>query len=296
MDYQTILYDVDEFGIARITFNRPDKMNALSWQLLEEMDGALVKSEKDDKVKVIILKGAGRCFSSGFDLTVEPHVGDEPRGRKDPSWKGSLWNCRAHTLGHADYLFRIYDLWKPVISQVHGYCLGGATETATMCDITVISDDCWYGYPPTRYQNVGDVMAHHAWEVGPKKAFELQMGRILTGKECLEWGLATYCFPEEELEAKTAKIAKRIAIMDPELLMLHKSMLHRTLDIMGFRLAEYNSAEYDTFGKARRAMHTSPEWERWNQMKKELGTSKALKKMNEPFGGLKPGPLWDNPL
>ena len=290
MDYKLILYDVGEFGIARITLNNPERMNPLSWEMLSELDNALVTAEKDDNVKVIVIKGAGRCFSSGYELG-RTLIGDEPRGRKAEEWQGSLWNSRAHTSGHADYWFRVWDMWKIVISQVHGYCFGGATELATICDLMVISDNCWYGYPITRYQNVGDVGAHNAWHVGLKRAMELQLGRILTGKEAYEWGLANYCFPAEELEEQTTKIAKRVAIMDPELLMLHKTMVHRTFEVMGFRTAEYYSAEYDTFGHARRSMRKIPEYEKWNELKDKYGLGKALKMMHKPFGGLMPGGL-----
>jgi len=291
VDYKLILYDLDEYGIARVTLNNPETMNALSWAMLAELDNAFVTAEKDDDVKLIIIKGAERCFSSGFNLATQAHVGDEPRGKKDEAWRGSLWNCRAHTLCHADYSFRIWDLWKIVISQVHGYCLGGATELASICDLMVISEDCWWGYPITRFNNVGDVQAHNAWHVGLKRAMEIQLGRILTGKEAHEWGLANYCFPADELEEQTTRIARRIAIMDPELLMLHKTLVHRTFDVTGFRTAEYNSAEYDTFGKARRKMRRVPADVQWNEYKRKYGLAKTLKMMHEPFGGLKPGGL-----
>jgi enoyl-CoA hydratase len=296
MDYKLILYNVDEQGIARITFNDPQRLNPLSWAMYAEIDNALVAAEKDNQVKVIVLKGAGRCFSTGGDLGAGHRAGDEPKGIRGEAWRGSLWNGRAHTTGQADYAFRIWDLWKPTICQVHGYCLGAATELALVSDIVTVAEDCLWGYPIARYQNTGTIQVLNAWHVGPKKAMEMQMGRVLTGKEASEWGLANYSFPAEQLEEKTDKIAKRLAIMDAELLMLHKTMLHRTFDMMGWRTAAYVGSEYDAFGHARRAMRQIPDWQRWQEYKAKFGVGKAIKMMHEPFGGMKPGPLDENPL
>lgn len=296
MDYKLILYDVDENGIARITLNDPERMNALSWSMLAELDNALVTAEKDDKVRVIIIKGTGRCFTSGYDLEAKPFAGDEPKGRKAEEWHGSLWNSRAHVQGHADNWFRIWDLWKIVISQVHGVCFAGACELALICDLMTISENCRFGNPVNRFMNVGDVQAFYAWHVGLKRAMDLQMGRILSGKDACEWGFANYCFSEEELEEQTTKIAKRIAIMDPELLMLHKTMVHRTFDMMGFKTSSYLAAEYDSFGHARMAMRQIPDWTKFTEAREKHGLAQALKEIHKPFGGLKPGGLNENPL
>ena len=149
MAYKKIIYIVDKDGIARIILNVPERMNPLGWPLLAELDRALKEAEKDDNVKVIIIKGAGRCFSAGYDLVAGHGTGEEPRGRKE--YGNSVWNSRAHVQGHIRYWFNIWNLWKPVIAQVHGYCLAGACELAAICDLIVISEDCRFGYPVTRW-------------------------------------------------------------------------------------------------------------------------------------------------
>ena len=132
MAYEKIIYAVDEDGIARITLNEPEKMNPLGWPLLAELDNALKEAEKDDNAKVIVIKGAGRSFSSGYDLAAGGFFsGEEPRGRKSYGTEG-VWNSRAHVQGHISYWFNIWNLWKPVIAQVHGYWLAGASALASI--------------------------------------------------------------------------------------------------------------------------------------------------------------------
>jgi len=277
LDYRNILYDIDARGIARITLNNPEKMNGLSWELLAELDDALKVAEKDDAVRVIIIRGAGRCFSAGLDLTDPFFGGGEPRGRE--SYPDSVWNSRAHVQGHVEYWFNIWNLWKPVIAQVHGYCLAGASELACICDLMVISEDCRFGYPPVRFMAAGDAIALYAWHAGLKVAKEMAFGRILSGAECVHYGFANYCFPEAKLEAETAKIAERIAHIHPELLSITKRQMCRLFDIRGFRVSVEYGGEFDTIS------HRGQDYG-FAQAVRELGLTAALKQLNEPWGGV----------
>lgn len=108
-------------------------------------------------------------------------------------------------------------------------------------------------------------------------------------------GLSNLLFPGRRSGEQTTQIAKRIAIMEPELLMLHKTLVHRTFDLMGFRISCYYGAEYDSMGHARNAMRRNPHYQEWLKLVAEVGISKALKKMHERFGGLKAGGLNEYP-
>lgn len=285
------LYEVDKHGIATVTFNRPERMNALCWPLMDEFETLLKAAEKDPAVRVIILRGAGRCFSVGFDFQEEdmtkaaPGVGVadgtlEPRGV--PDYGRGVWNSRAHVQEHVRYDQLVWGLWRPVIAQVHGYALGGASTMAVVSDLTMIADDAKLGYPPTRWLASGDNPAIYSFAAGLKKAKEMSFGRLVSGKEAAEWGLANYSMPESELEERTREEARRIAQIEPELLMLNKMVVNRTWEIMGIKTAMEISGEYDTI------CHISGTIVRFRKaLEANNGVLRdTLKDLNKPWGGV----------
>ena len=153
-EYRTILYEVER-GRARITLNRPEKLNALSLELQEELNRALWDADNDTAVHAVIIKGNGRAFSAGYDLSPAARAEtDAPaedgdytavyRGRR--SFDDDAWQLeRAQRLRMA-----IFDMHKPVIAQIHGYCLAGGTDIALLCDILIAADDATIGFPPAR--------------------------------------------------------------------------------------------------------------------------------------------------
>ena len=185
-----------------------------------------------------------------------------------------------HVQGHIKYWFEIRNLWKPVIAQAHGYCFAGASELALICDLLCISEDCRFGYPRTRWMSTGDTIALYAWHVGLKLAKEMAFGRILSGKECAQYGIANYAFPADRLEEETTKVARRIAQIHPDLLALSKVGVNYTFDIMGFRTSLEISGEMDTVS------HFGPSYGFREAVEKYGGLSAALKKLNEPWGGV----------
>ena len=277
MAYEKILYNVDGDGICRITLNDSERMNPLGWKMLAELDTALKEAEHDEAAKVIIIKGAGRCFSAGYDLGRGAATGEEPRGRED--YGRSIWNSRAHVQGHIEYWFNIWNMWKPVIAQVHGFCLAGATELACICDLMVVSENLRFGYPPTRFMASGDMIGVFSWHAGLKVAKEMSFGRILSGEECVRYNFANYSFPTDKLEEETTKIAKRIAAIHPELLSLSKRAVNRTFDIRGFRISCEYSGEFDSLSHFGQGYG-------YREAIEKYGLSEGLKKLNEPWGGV----------
>jgi enoyl-CoA hydratase len=284
-------YAVDTDGICTITFNRPDIMNAFSWPMMEELKAALEGAEKDTAAHVIILKGAGRCFSVGYDFretppdVIRPGMGPsdgshDPRGV--PDYGRGIWNSRAHVQGHIEYEKLIWGLWKPVIAQVHGYALGGGSTLALTCDLTMMADDAKIGYPPTRWLAPGDNTAVYAFMAGLKKGKEMMFGRMFSGTEAAEIGMINYSWPAERLEEETRAIARRIATIPPELLMLNKQMFNRVWEIIGIKTAMEVAGEFDSL--AHLSNCAKPIKDAMERNKGDLAA--AMRELNKPWGGV----------
>jgi len=270
--YENILYEKDpeDERLARIVLNQPERMNALSYDMLMDLKHALIYAERDPDIKVIILKGAGRTFGAGFDLGARPRFieGIVPTVAIEDHIK----------YYHQDVWFTIWNLQKPVIAQVHGYALAGASELAMMCDITIMADNAVTGYPPTRAMSVPDTF-YWPWLCGLKKAKYLSMsGSPITGKEAADIGLATMSVPEEELEEKVELVARRMAMVPSELLFLNKYSCNRSMEIMGMRVA----MEYA--GKLHDYSHTFDSVQEFSRVSREEGLNAALKWRDGKFG------------
>ncbi len=289
MSYETILYDVDD-RVAHITLNQPDKRNALNWTMLQELSDALKKAELDEDVRVIVIKGAGACFCAGHNVA---EMGEAPKHIDERSWSEitmnnegddlglSVWDSRAQVQGHIEIPLEIWNNWKPVIAQVHAHCLGGGSGIALACDLLIAGEDARIGYPPARSMAPGEEISMFAWHVGMKKAKELALtGDSLTAGEMLDYGIANYVFPADELDQETTKIARRIANIDSELLMLSKTSMNRIFDHQGFSHTVKAAGEYVSLAHYRKAIAE------FNKTIKEEGIKAALEKRDKPFGGI----------
>ncbi len=224
--YEVLLVDEPAEGILRITLNRPNKRNALNHQLRGELLHALQSADADDSVRVMIVRGAGKCFSAGYDL------GGGNVGQAYPfhtAGGDSQWPRHV-----VESWMRIWDLSKPVIAQVHGYCLAGGSELATGCDLVYVAEDAQIGYPAVRF-GVPD-MQFHPWLVGMRKGMEMLLtGDSISGAEAVDYGWATRALPEAELEQWVLEQAQRIATVPADILALNKRAVHRQMEAMGLR-------------------------------------------------------------
>ena len=192
-------------------------MNALRNTLRGELFHALRVAESDRSVSVIIIKGNGRCFSAGYDLG--GGIGAEDLPDVGPLVPGPAQWARHLNAGY----FLIWDLTKVVIAQAHGYCLAGGSELASYCDLFVVADDALIGYPPVRDMSPPD-NCWFPWHLPMRKAKEMIFtGDPLTGTQAAEYGLANYSVPGEELEEFTTTLAKRVALVPPQLLALSQA-------------------------------------------------------------------------
>ncbi len=225
-DYQKILVDDPRPFVRRITLNRPEKRNPLSNELRAELFDALERADRDPDVRVTIIRGAGACFSAGYDL-----ASDVSKGQ--PFYTaGGLGNWPRHVV---EGFFRMWDMAKPIIAQVHGYCLAGGTELATACDLVYVADDAKIGYPVVRSISPPDNQ-FYPWIVGLRRAMELMLtGDHMSGVEAVECGFANRHYPEAELEERVLAIAERVAKTPSDLQQINKRAVHRQMDAMGIR-------------------------------------------------------------
>ncbi len=235
MTYKTILYQKDP-PIGRIILNQPEKRNPLSYPRLNEIAEAAKEMEMDDDVKVIIIKGEGPCFSSGYDLT----PGKGGKGTINPESGVYIHPDRDHLWGsynrhHMSVYFTIWDLQKPVIAQIHSWCLAGASELASFCDLRILADNAQVGWPVGRDMSPGNIQ-YMPWMVGITKAKEYMFtGDPMDAEEALRVGWATRVYPLDRLEEETEKLAQNIAGVPTELIMFTKRSINAQFEVMWFR-------------------------------------------------------------
>ena len=238
-DYTVVLVDDPAPHVRRITMNRPEKRNALNHALRGQVLHALREADQDEDVHVMIVRGAGPSFSAGYDL------GGGNEGLEYPFYTaGGDGQWPRHVV---EGWTSIWDLAKPVIAQVHGYCLAGGSELATGCDLIYMAEDAQMGYPAVRF-GVPD-MHFHAWLVGMRRGMEMMLtGDSIDGIEAEKRGWATRAFPAEDLEAKTLEMAERIAQLPCDVVQLNKRTIHRQMGIMGMREGLRQGTELCTLG------------------------------------------------
>ena len=190
-DFELILVDHPADGVARITLNRPEKRNAISTPLRAELLAALEAHDFDDDVRVTVIRGAGDCFSAGYDLSSDLLAGPPFHSAPgDGSWARQV----------TQNWFAYWDLAKPVVAQVHGYAIAGATELAQACDLVYVADDARIAYPIVRVASPPD-WQYHMPLLGVRRAMEIMLtGEDMTGAEAAAVGWANRAFPASTLE------------------------------------------------------------------------------------------------
>ena len=223
-----VVIDAPADGVRMITLNRPEKRNAISTPLRSALIDALRAHDNDPDVRVSIVRGAGQCFSAGYDLGSS--LMDDPPYYSAPG--DGQWARQAN-----DTWFGVWDLAKPVIAQVHGYAIGGATEMASACDLVYVTEDALISYPVVRVISPPDFQ-YHTVLLGMRHAMELMLtGDAITGKRAAEIGFANQAFPADVLDEKVLAIAIRIAGIPSDLTQINKRSVHRAFDVWGARAA-----------------------------------------------------------
>jgi enoyl-CoA hydratase len=271
-----------EGRVARITFNRPEVLNAMSTNTMGELHRVLRDLEADQTARVITLRGAGRAFSVGHDLKADlTGATDDPNRKykeRDAQGRPLIYNYSSRLRDGTNIQLYLWRIAKITVVQAHGYCLAGGMEFAMMADLITASDDCIFGHPAHR--GVGS--ARNAMilplVIGMRKAKELfYTGDGLTGKKAAEIGLINYAWPTAELEARTVALADRIANQSADHLAVLKAATNRFYENMGLYSSVYSATDFDAM-----AQHTQSGYE-WQDALKNDGLKSALKWRDEGY-------------
>lgn len=259
MTFENLIYEVNK-PIATITLNRPKALNALTQPMWRELEQALKKAEADDTVRVVVLKGAGRSFCAGYDLTedsgIDTNAGWSRFLAKDVNTTMTIWN-----------------LEKPVIASVQGHCLAAGFEIALACDLTVAAEGSSFGEPEVRFGD-GPVTLLMPWVIGMKKTKELlYTGDSVSAEKAEQMGIVNRVVPADELEEATQALALQIALVPLEVMRLTKIPINRTYEIMGLNEALKTNIEL----RAAQYMADIPELAEFSRIIKEEGLKAALK-------------------
>ncbi|MCC6387880.1 MAG: enoyl-CoA hydratase/isomerase family protein [Dehalococcoidia bacterium] len=280
MTYDNILYETDG-RLAFITLNRPEKLNALSNDLRGELFHALKEAEADRSVGVIVLRANGRAFSAGYDLSPSRAAAE---GSPYVHPRSMLPDTNTTHPAHYDWSrhvllgnWIIWELSKPVVAQVHGYCLAGGTELATFCDFRIVAEDAQVGYPPVRAMGTMDIM-WAPWHLPMTKAREFAyVGDSFSGRDMAAMGWATYAVAGDELAAFTERFARRMANIDNDMLLYSKRSVNRQYEAMGIRNGLMSGTDVEAMSKHR------PAAQEWNKRLRENGLKAALEWRDGPF-------------
>lgn len=279
MPYSDVLYE-SEGRLATITLNRPEKLNALSNNLRGELMEAMRDAEANSDVGVIILKGAGRSFSAGYDLSPSRAAsGDEYVDKRSKlPYTGSTHPGATQWARHVVMTnWTIWELAKPVVCQIHGHCLAGGTELASVCDFRIVAEDASIGYPPVRAMTTMDMM-WAPWFLPPAKAREFAyVGDSFSGTEMWRLGWANYAVAKDELDDFVVQFAERMSHIDNEMLMYSKRAVNRQYETQGIREALHSGTEIQALSAQRAA---SAEWGR---RVRDEGLKAALEWRDGPF-------------
>jgi enoyl-CoA hydratase len=275
VEHECIRYSVDG-GYATITLNRPEKRNALSPTLLRELEAALWDADDDKSVHCVVIDAAGPDFCSGYDLSGMQEFSsqaDRPRrGTKtidDDSW---------HLERSAHRLRVLWDMHKPTIAQLQGRCLAGGTDLALFCDMVIAAEDALIGFPPAR--NLGS-LPNSMWlyHVGPQWAKRLTMtGDLISGADAASIGLVLKAVPSRMLADEVHSLARRLAMIDADLLSSNKRVINMGMELMGARTLQRYAAETDA------RAHRAPGTQEYFAAVKRGGLKGAFAERDRRFG------------
>lgn len=240
--FSTLSYHVEDRK-AYITLDRPERLNAINGALPRELRDAVEEADSDDDVRVIILQGAGRAFSSGYDLK-EYAEDDEPTvwtqaGHWDPivDYRGMKRNT--------DDFFSLWRCMKPTIAKIHGYAVAGGSDIALSCDLVIMADDARIGYMPARVWGC-PTTAMWVYRLGAERAKRMLLtGDTIDGKQAAEWGLVLEAVPADELDQRVEALADRMTGVPINQLALQKMMINQAYENMGLATTQMVATFFD---------------------------------------------------
>lgn len=282
--FETLAYETDG-GIATITLNRPDDLNTIVPPMTDELEAAVFEAIRDNAVKVIVLRGAGRAFCGGFNFSGGFHQWDEEiatDGAWDPGRDFIMTS--SPVTGWVPKFMSLWNSPKPVIAMVHGWCVGGGSEMALSADIVLMSEDARIGTPYSRMWG-----CHHAgmwvYRLGLARAKELALtGRPLSGREAADIGLVNAAYPFEQLEAEAYALAERLCSIPLSQLTVMKIVVNQAYENMGLKSTQLLGSALDAM------MRNTPEAHEFIELAEREGVPAAVAERDGPFGDYSQGP------
>jgi len=267
MSYQLLIYAVDD-RVASITLNRPERHNALSQALVDEIMAAVAEADADPDVRVLVVSGAGgKAFSSGYDIK---------ESAETPKRTPAEWRARMQK--DIKFTYSVWDCSKPVIAMIDGYCYAGALEFAMCCDMRCCSDASSFAAIEARF-STGIATMIMPWLIGQRCRSLIYTGDTISGEEALRLGLVDKVFPKATLRDEVTKIARRMSRVSMDCLKWNKRAINQAFETMGLRNAIMYGAEASAIMDAL----GSPEADRFDAIRRSEGLSAALRWRAEQF-------------
>jgi enoyl-CoA hydratase/carnithine racemase len=276
MNFETLLYHTHA-PIATITLNRPDRLNTIVPPMPEEFEAAIAQATRDPEVKVIVLRGAGRSFCAGYDFGEGFHHWDEAittEGRWDPG-KDFVF---AGAYGPTQKFMSIWRTPKPVIAQVHGWCVGGGSDMALGADLIIAAEDAQIGTP---YSRIWGCYLSGMWiyRLGLTKAKEHALtGRPLSGRAAAEIELINKAVPFDALEDEVRRQAEQLASIPASQLAAMKLVVNQAYEHMGLHTTQTLGPILDGL------MRNTPDAERFITTAAGEGVRAATNERDAAFG------------
>jgi len=281
MTSQALLYEIRD-RIATLTLNRPERLNAIGEHTARELREAVARANADDAVHVIVLRGAGRAFCAGYDLK-DYAEGQTPWNQSMP-WDPMI-DYRMMKQNTDDFM-SLWRSYKPTIAQVHGYAVAGGSDIALCCDVAVMAEDAKIGYPPARVWGC-PTTAMWVYRLGAEKAKRMLLtGDLVDGREAKSMGLVLDAVPESRLEGRVLELARRMASVPKNQLMMQKLMVNQAYENMGLAATQMFATLFDGITRH------SPEGQWFRAYAAERGFHEAvrLRDSGEPIPGSRPTP------
>lgn len=273
--FEHLLYDIDE-RICTITLNRPDKLNALSKSLLDEIEVAFTHAKGDSDVSVVLLKGAGRGFCAGYDLDPDDWILTQYGGDFEGPVDAVI--DRDDVTEILERWLRLWKFPKPIIAQVQGVCLSGAGELLGVADLVVAGEGARFGHPAGRDLGIPVTLSFWPMLIGMRKTKELLFtSKLIDGAEAERIGLVNQVVPDGELEAAALDMARDVARTADVGLRMSKLATNRWFENMGLLASCYSTADLDTF------FHQSSSYVDFFSVVREEGMAEALRQRSEKY-------------
>lgn len=282
--YETIVTDLED-EVFTITLNRPEELNTIVPPMPDEFEQAVRTASADDSVKVIVVRGAGRAFCAGYDFGGGFHHWDQnltTDGRWDPS-KDASWGSNDLTSPHKKF-FSMWRSPKPVIAQVHGWCVGGGSDNALSADIVIASEDAVIGTP---YSRMWGSYLTGMWQMRLPLAeakWRALTGEPFTGREAADIGLINRAVPFDELESTVAEVVSKLKTIPWSQLMAQKMVVNHAYEQMGLGAIQTLGPILDG------VMRNTPDARAWIETVEQDGVRAGITRRDGPFGDYSQAP------